>query len=91
MYMVLGVKDGKSAAEGQIRAGAEPEGVATVIPNPPKSDSDLQLNLYLAPKISCLLLVPPITAKPKGVWSRNLSYRFENFSSVHIRFDLVEN
>jgi|SaaInl1SG_22_DNA_1037389.scaffolds.fasta_scaffold23545_4 hypothetical protein len=45
MYMVLGVKDGKSAAEGQIRAGAEPEGVDTVIPNPPKSDSDLQLNL----------------------------------------------
>ena len=45
MYMVLGVKDCKSAAEGQIRAGAEPEGVDTVIPNPPKSDSDLQLNL----------------------------------------------
>lgn len=45
MYMVLGVKDGKSAAEGQIRAGAEPEVADTVIPNLPKSASDLQLNL----------------------------------------------
>ena len=45
MYMVLGLKDGKSAAEGQIRAGAEPEGAFTVTPNPPKSASDLQLNL----------------------------------------------
>jgi len=39
------LKDGKNAAVGQIRAGAEPEVADTVIPNPPKSASDLQLNL----------------------------------------------
>ena len=58
---------------------AEPEGAYTVIPNPPKSALDLQLNIYLAPKISCLLMVRPITAKPKGVWSRNLPYKFAIF------------
>ena len=34
-------------------------------------------------------MVHPITAKPKGVWSRNLSYRFANFSGVYIRLDLI--